>query len=201
MVDDAVIYQLPGLADAQEGDVGLLFGCSLISRVIELGEDLAREGEQPPSHAFLIYSRKTANSPGLILESRWPRVSLRPFSEYENDRQGRVEIYRLPGKTEDKHAALDQCVARYLSHPYGLRAVSAMAVIEPIRRLGLMLPNWLAGKDSVFCSEMAAAYLWLKEHPGYPVSEPLPDEVMRLAADCDPAGLRIWLRGAMPAAI
>ena len=193
--------QVPGFDAAEPGDIGLLFGRSFISRVIEWGEDVAREGEQPPSHAFLVYGRRGAYSSGLILESRWPRVSIRPMTEYEGDRLGRVELYRVPGNTADKRIALDQCVSRYLSHPYGLRAVSAMAVIEPMRRLGLALPNLLAGKDRVFCSEMAAAYLWLKEHPDYPVKMDLPDTAMRLAADCDPAGLRIWLRGAMPAAI
>jgi hypothetical protein len=171
------VIQVPSLTAAKKGDIGLEWGTTLVSRLIERGEAVGDHVTNPPSHAFIFAARN------VILEARWPRVALKSVVEYAHVE---TEIYRIIGPTDAEiSAAFDRVLQTYINHMYGLTAVWAMAFIEPMRRLGIMLPNLLADFDNVFCSELAAVDINMLD-----TSAPRP---LR-PADVDPANLRAWLR-------
>ena len=174
-------FQRITLAEADAGCIGVYWGTSFISRLIEWGEGIAKEGYRPPSHAFMIYDKDT------ILEARWPRVALKPKSEYPEDQ---VAVYRLPGSALAKRVAINHIAHQYVNRRYGLIAVSAMAFIEPARALGFNPGNYIADKDEDFCSELATVYLDLLAETDHDFT------VANLGrpACVDPAGLYGWLQ-------
>lgn len=182
-------FQRVTLVEADTGCIGVYFGTSFVSRLIEWGEGIAGEGHKPPSHAFMIYDKDT------ILEARWPRVALKPKSEYP---ESSVMVYRLPGTMLAKRVAINHIAHQYVNRRYGLIAVSAMAFIEPMRALGLDPGNYIADKDEDYCSELASVYLDLLAETDTDFS------IANLGrpACVDPAGLCRWLQsgGAMRAA-
>lgn len=175
-------------ADAQTGDVLLVWDAGPLAGLIEFEEKAAGEGDDPPSHAALVAPR------GRILEAVWPRVKLSPANTYATIR---TEYWALNGMDAfTKALAYQRTQNKYLGDGYDFAGLVGMAGVEAARMLNRLsakigidihVADWLANRRRIWCSEMVGFELSLLYHGDAPDYRAL-----------DPAGLRLWLTGATP---
>lgn len=176
---------LVGWSEAAVGAIGIAWGRSPLARAIEEAEDIAGEGPNPPSHAFLCAPR------GCVLEAAWPKVALTPRALYQPHWRGerliepKVELYQLDVGALSAYVAYQAVCDRWLGTWYNVAGLVGFVPVELARGLGIgWVRNLIAGRRQVWCSELVGEYL------AQPSINCAPPDLQEL----DPAGLRSWLR-------
>jgi len=161
---------------ATVGTVGLAWGRSPLAWAIEEAEDIAGEGPNPPSHAFLVAPQ------GRVLEAVWPRVALTPMYAY---RDATVELYQLDVSDFQARLAYYAVERQWLGRWYDVLGLFGFIPVELARGLRIgFVHNWIQDRRAAWCSELVCQ--WLRQ-PGIRCAPPDIEDV-------DPAGLRAWLR-------